>query len=437
VLISKQRRKFPGCPPVNQFPSVESVFFPRRSTSDALLDSTVFEISGSDMNSIGRFLTATSAILLANGLFAQSLSDEQVCELLPTAESKLDCYRALAQKLAAKASPAMPLEAPEDGPATSKEESPPDEDGEILVEDAVPVSLEKPDPESLPKGAWRVSVETNPLDDTLTYFASLEASSPARDAPSLSVRCKSGELDVYISWEDFLGTDSQRVTFRFGKQAAESSYWSISSDNTATFATNPKGFLRRLKYVESAVAQTTPYNDSPVTAVFNLEGIQAVALEAERYCVLDLGGIQESLKGGDYAEADGGPKDAFSPEDFPKGFTSGEMRLVKLGLLRGWGTAVKTGLSYDQTKTLYHQKRWPSLTHHLVGKAGDDLRYFLLGEAARATGFPEAARAYYEISLEMSKKPLVTKCSIGTCMGFNFPEETKRRLASLDAGEQR
>ena len=112
------------------------------------------------------------------------------------------------------------------------------------------------------------------------------------------------------------------------------------------------------------------------------------------------------------------------------------MRLVKLGLFRGWGAAVKSGSSLDQTEALYRQRRWPQLVNHLVNKAGTDLGYFLLGEAAAATGYPEAAKKYFELSVEMSKKPLVTKCSIGTCMGFNFPEETKSRLASLElAGE--
>lgn len=124
-------------------------------------------------------------------------------------------------------------------------------------------------------GDWNVNVEINPIDDstTVTLILIAESGQSTFGRPiGLIARCRSNETDVYINWNDYLGSEA-RVLTRVGSRTAQTSRWSISTDNEATFHPRPIVFLRELLEVDRLVAQVTPYNDSPVTAIFNLAGI--------------------------------------------------------------------------------------------------------------------------------------------------------------------
>ena len=128
--------------------------------------------------------------------------------------------------------------------------------------------------DGLDVGAWKVSEKINPLDDTRTINLILEASSGQTSmgrTPTLVLRCQSGEVNVYVVWADYLGSEAV-VTWRVGGTAAQSRQWSLSTDSMATFY---PGDARRFTVDEllpatQFVAQVTPYNESPVTAVFDL-----------------------------------------------------------------------------------------------------------------------------------------------------------------------
>jgi type VI secretion system protein VasI len=129
-------------------------------------------------------------------------------------------------------------------------------------------------------GEWDVKVSVNPIDDSKTVRLLLVAQSGRsswRGPVTLIARCKSGETDVFIMWRDFLGSDNPRVLTRIGKQKALETTWSLSTDSTATFHTNPVVFLKRILWETaestSLVAQTTPYNENPVTAIWDTSGL--------------------------------------------------------------------------------------------------------------------------------------------------------------------
>jgi len=120
---------------------------------------------------------------------------------------------------------------------------------------------------------------------------------------------------------------------------------------------------------------------------------------------------------------------------YPEGFTSGEMRLVKLGLFSGYGSALESASSSDLLSALYQNAEWEKLTKELSGKMGDDAHYFLLGVAAERLGYVQAARIYYGLSIEMSKRPLISKCigeGASLCFNHRFPEDAILRLANLE-----
>lgn len=124
-------------------------------------------------------------------------------------------------------------------------------------------------------GQWSVNIDTNPLDDSTTVTAMLRAESGADylgRKVTLIARCKSNTTDLYINWQDFLARNTS-VTSRIGKNKAETYKWSSSTDQKATFHRTPINHLRKMLGEESYVAQITPYNSSPTTAIFNISGI--------------------------------------------------------------------------------------------------------------------------------------------------------------------
>jgi type VI secretion system protein VasI len=125
--------------------------------------------------------------------------------------------------------------------------------------------------------SWDVRQTTNPIDDSPTVVLSISAASGKSrmgEAPTLILRCSQRETTAYIHWNDFLGSDGVSVTTRLGKKEAQTRTWQLSSDNTATFYPgNTVQFIKALVSADTLVAKTTPYNESPVTAVFAVTGL--------------------------------------------------------------------------------------------------------------------------------------------------------------------
>ena len=145
------------------------------------------------------------------------------------------------------------------------------------------------------RGSWRTGTSINPLDDSVTVTASLEASEGVGgilgdEAFRLVARCLSNTTEVYVEWHDYLGDDDQetirtnekRVTYRFPPAGARTELWSVSTNNEATFAANPIPFLRELVENDRLVTQTIPYADNQSLASFDLTGArEALAPIAE------------------------------------------------------------------------------------------------------------------------------------------------------------
>lgn len=132
-------------------------------------------------------------------------------------------------------------------------------------------------------GDWIVDVEVNPIDDTTTVTLILEATSGTSvygDPVYFFARCMSGETDVFISWDDYLGREANVLT-RVGEEEATTQKWGMSTDQTATFHPKPVAFLKDMMSTDRLVAQVTPYNESPVTAIFQISGLSQ-ALEPLR-----------------------------------------------------------------------------------------------------------------------------------------------------------
>ncbi|MFW1406118.1 type VI secretion system-associated protein TagO, partial [Vibrio parahaemolyticus] len=135
-------------------------------------------------------------------------------------------------------------------------------------------------------GKWIVSEEVNPIDDSKTVTLVLEASSGKskwNDKVFFVARCQSNKTDVYIGWNDYLGREASVLT-RIGTNKAVTSKWSLSTDSKATFHRQPISFLKNVEKSDTLVAQITPYNESPVTAIFDTAGLSNALAPLRKTC---------------------------------------------------------------------------------------------------------------------------------------------------------
>jgi len=141
---------------------------------------------------------------------------------------------------------------------------------------------------SIDNGDWITEIKIDPLTDKNIYLASLIASSEknqwGRDVV-LFVRCSNGKTEMFINWGLLVGFfDEQKVTYRVDKENAKSTNWVLSTDKHGTFLSNPMPVLRRLYCSNSFVANTTPLNSNPITAIFNTEGADQALADIRKAC---------------------------------------------------------------------------------------------------------------------------------------------------------
>lgn len=142
---------------------------------------------------------------------------------------------------------------------------------------------------------WDVTVDTNPIDDSqMVVLAtnSTEGSTTSRfgDNFRLILRCGSEKLDAYINWSDYLGSDTTQVTYRIGTSPAKTDTWYLSTDSMATFfsvnAPATRTFIEDLAEADNGrlIAQVTPYNENPSTAVFDISGLSGLLEQLYQPC---------------------------------------------------------------------------------------------------------------------------------------------------------
>jgi len=136
-------------------------------------------------------------------------------------------------------------------------------------------------------GKWQTSTDVDPLNDKNIYLATLTATSGRNkwNKPiSLTVRCSDNTTELFINWNDFLGSDAY-TTIRIDKEKATKANWTLSTDKVAAFYPgSPVSILKKLAGSKSFIASVTPYNESPVTAVFDTNGAAAAFADIRKGC---------------------------------------------------------------------------------------------------------------------------------------------------------
>ncbi|SKA55056.1 type VI secretion system-associated protein TagO [Enterovibrio nigricans] len=131
--------------------------------------------------------------------------------------------------------------------------------------------------ELIEAGNWEVTEIVNPIDDTETVTIRLRempSDNRWREPIDLVARCRNGRTELFISWNNFLGGEGNVLT-RVGNEKAVGAHWRLSNDKRTTFHSRPMAFLKTISTSDKLVAQITPYNETPITAIFNTSGLES------------------------------------------------------------------------------------------------------------------------------------------------------------------
>ncbi|MCZ6476065.1 MAG: type VI secretion system-associated protein TagO [Gammaproteobacteria bacterium] len=121
-------------------------------------------------------------------------------------------------------------------------------------------------------GTWAVSEVSNTAADpssvTITSTA-VSGTSSEGDAISMVIRCRRKKTDLYVRWEDYLGSWAY-VRTRVGDDDLGTRQWNLSTDGQSTFY--PRGAVNFIENVIEAGRvefEVTPYVKTAVIVVFD------------------------------------------------------------------------------------------------------------------------------------------------------------------------
>ena len=136
-------------------------------------------------------------------------------------------------------------------------------------------------------GNWDVKTTINPIDDSKTVVLTLYEDAVVNNLDQsvyLIVSCQAEETELYMGWGIFLGIWSRSVLVRLGDGKAKKQVWAISYDKLHTVKSNPKKFIEELLKHDTFVAQITPYSSNPITATFNISGLENALKPLREVC---------------------------------------------------------------------------------------------------------------------------------------------------------
>jgi len=145
-------------------------------------------------------------------------------------------------------------------------------------------------------GKWKVDSKIDPIDDARINYLTLKAdkgSSISGTPFKLILRCTENKMDLFIIWNEYISEDQPQITLRFDKAVAENYLWHASTDHAATFYNDYEinDLLRKLTKTHIFIAQVTPYQKPPSTALFDVRYLQSALDKLVKQCpLIDLAG---------------------------------------------------------------------------------------------------------------------------------------------------
>jgi hypothetical protein len=159
----------------------------------------------------------------------------------------------------------------------------------ILVA-AAAASVSQPPVASDASSKWHIENQLSQLDDTGSFTADLDSTNRLRDdvgslqSATLFVQCEDGELNVYVAWPPFMGSEDRKVRWNFDADAVTDQTWTGAELGAATFAPKPYEFLARLAVARRLVIDAPRPPQPDVEAVFEIAGADKIAAAALAAC---------------------------------------------------------------------------------------------------------------------------------------------------------
>lgn len=144
---------------------------------------------------------------------------------------------------------------------------------------------------------WRVREEQSKIDDSMNVYLSKVSNESIKDwlnsevRPSLWVRCREGNTEVFINFDMQLQTDysyergsTAEVTLRYDKTPAKKSRFALSTDQKAIFFREHIPTVKRLLQSQVLVVQFAPFQKGFETITFDLAGLDKEISKVQTAC---------------------------------------------------------------------------------------------------------------------------------------------------------
>lgn len=140
-------------------------------------------------------------------------------------------------------------------------------------------------------GNWTVSRVTDPMTDEKIIAIQL-ASDQAQSTRGVmfSIYCSKQNAWAVISWNEFLGgtrsggLELKPVTYRIGDSGPSTENWPVLSDRITSQISDAPKFVTRVRESEKLVLRVEPYQQNPLTAVFQISGLKAALMASSPEC---------------------------------------------------------------------------------------------------------------------------------------------------------
>ena len=123
------------------------------------------------------------------------------------------------------------------------------------------------------------SIKTDPIDDKKVLYIVFNAPQKVNDYVdnvTLVIKKKEGSRpELYVNWKEFLNERSCYVTYRIDDDKAKTEEWLLSTDEKASFYNGDiAALLDRLRNASQFIVRTTPFNEPPCTAIFDVSALR-------------------------------------------------------------------------------------------------------------------------------------------------------------------
>lgn len=148
-------------------------------------------------------------------------------------------------------------------------------------EQSVPATASAKSSEHAP-ATWTLSEKVNAMDNNKTIVLTLQSQDEVEGfigshAAYVVIKCDKGKTSAYVSVgtqiQHEYDSDSHTVRLKFDDADPVRQHWSESTDGTALFSPQPGDFVKQLQDSKRFLFEFTPFQKTPTTVKFNVDGL--------------------------------------------------------------------------------------------------------------------------------------------------------------------